>query len=158
MSSLIKERKIRKFYRTFVKGQVKENAYIKGFLKKDESLNKVFLKESCDNEKEYVAIETAYQPIKICKGYTYLEVELITGKTHQIRAHLASIAHPLLGDEKYGDRIWNRSFKDINLPKWQLLHSYRVEFPEMSGEFAELSLKKFVAKEPSFYEPLKSNG
>ena len=157
MNSLIKERKIRKFYRTIVKGNVKESAYIKGFLKKDEKQNKVFLKESCDmkNEKEYVPIETAYRPIFSKDSYTYLEVELITGKTHQIRAHLASIGHPLLGDEKYGDRKWNLEFKKVKLPKWQLLHSYRVEFPEMEGVFEELSNREFVAEEPRLYDVLK---
>ncbi|MBR3602167.1 MAG: RluA family pseudouridine synthase [Lachnospiraceae bacterium] len=155
MNLLIKERKIRKYYRTFVKGKVEKGTYIKGFLKKDEKLNKVFLKESVDNEKDYMPIETAYEPIIYKNGCTYLEVELITGKTHQIRAHLASVGHPLLGDEKYGDKTWNRSFREIKLPKWQLLHSYRIEFPEMDGDFEELSNKKFVAKEPSFYELLK---
>ena len=155
MNLLIKERKIRKFYRTFVKGRIEESAYIKGFLKKDEKLNKVFFKESADNEKDYMPIETAYEPILYKNGCTYLEVELITGKTHQIRAHLASVGHPLLGDEKYGDRDWNRNFKEIKLPKWQLLHSYRVEFPEMNGEFKDLSNKKFIAKEPIIYELLK---
>ena len=155
MNLLIKERKIRKYYRTFVKGKVEKGTYIKGFLKKDEKLNKVFLKESADNEKDYMPIETAYEPIIYKNGFTYLEVELITGKTHQIRAHLASVGHPLLGDEKYGDKTWNRSFREIKLPKWQLLHSYRIEFPEMDGDFEELSNKKFVAKEPSFYELLK---
>lgn len=157
MNSLIKERNVRKFYRTFVKGTIEESAYIKGFLKKDENLNKVFLKENIDAEykQEYVPVETAYRPIFSRNGYTYLEVELITAKTHQIRAHLASIGHPLLGDEKYGDREWNRNFKNVKLPKWQLLHSYRVEFPELEGDFKELSRQEFVAKEPVLYEALK---
>ena len=157
MNAVIKDREIRKFYRTFVKGKVKEKAYIKGYLKKDEKLNKVFLKETCEDKKngEYVLIETSYQPILELEGYTYLEVELITGKTHQIRAHLASIGHPLLGDEKYGDKNWNHSFRKVKLPKWQMLHSYRLEFPKMEGAFAELSEKKFVAKEPKIYELLK---
>ena len=157
MNSLIKERKVRKFYRTFVKGNVEKSAYIKGYLKKDEKNNKVSLKEVLIKEEknDYVPIETAYQPISYGKGYTYLEVELITGKTHQIRAHLASIGHPLLGDEKYGDKEWNRSFKNIKLPKWQLLHSYRLEFPELVGNLEELSEREFVAKEPKVYMLLK---
>lgn len=159
MNALIKERKVRKFYRTFVKGNVEKNAYIKGYLKKDEKKNKVFLIERLteeDKQKGYVSIETAYRPISYGKGYTYLEVELITGKTHQIRAHLASIGHPLLGDEKYGDREWNQSFKNMKLPKWQLLHSYRLEFPELKGEPEELSGKIFMAKEPELYNRLKT--
>lgn len=157
MNSLIKERKVRKFYRTFVKGNVEKSSYIKGYLKKDEKNNKVSLKEVLIKEEknDYVPIETAYQPISYGKGYTYLEVELITGKTHQIRAHLASIGHPLLGDEKYGDKEWNRSFKNIKLPKWQLLHSYRLEFPELVGNLEGLSEREFVAKEPKVYELLK---
>lgn len=157
MNQLIKERKIRKFYRTFVKGEVKEDAYIKGYLMKDEKNNKVSLKQTVsEKEKElYVPIETAYKPISEKAGYTYLEVELITGKTHQIRAHLSSKGHPLLGDEKYGDRNWNKKFVEFKIPKWQLLHSYRVEFPAMKGEFADISNKSFVAKEPEIYERLK---
>lgn len=157
MNALIKERKLRKFYRTFVKGTIKERAYIRGFLKKDEKQNRVFFKETCDaeNKSEYVPIETAYEPLFSKNGYTYLEVELITGKTHQIRAHLASAGHPLLGDEKYGDRKWNLEFKNMKLPKWQLLHSYRVEFPEMKGVFQDISGKEFVACEPEIFEMLK---
>ena len=158
MNYLIKERKLRKFYRTFVKGKVEQKAYIKGYLKKDEKNNKVFLKNiltKSDDPKEYNSIETAYEPIFYGNGYTYLEVELITGKTHQIRAHLSSVKHPLLGDEKYGDREWNRSFSKVKLPKCQLLHSYRLEFPKLEGELKELSERKFVAKEPKLYDELK---
>ena len=157
MNYLIKERKIRKFYRTFVKGEVNEFAHVKGYLMKDETNNKVTLKDSVkEYEKEqYVPIETAYKPINVKNGYTYLEVELITGKTHQIRAHLSSKGHPLLGDEKYGDRKWNSKFDEFKIPKWQLLHSYRVEFPHMDGEFADISGSTFVAKEPEIYNKLK---
>ena len=158
MNALIKERAVRKFYRTFVKGRVEKSAYIKGYLKKDEKSNKVFLKESLakgEEQKDYVSIETAYSPISYGKGYTYLEVELITGKTHQIRAHLSSIGHPLLGDEKYGDRKWNQNFRNSELPKWQLLHSYRLEFPKIAGPLSELSEGVFRAKEPLLYEQLK---
>ena len=159
MNYLIKERKLRKFYRTFVKGKVDDGAYIKGFLKKDEKHNKVFLKNTLtknDEPKEYVPIETAYQPLSFGKDFTYLEVELITGKTHQIRAHLSSIGHPLLGDVKYGNREWNHSFSNVRIPKWQLLHSYRLEFPKLEGILAELSEKEIVAKEPKLYEEIKS--
>ena len=157
MNKLIKDRKVKKYYRTFVKGEVSKAEHIKGYLRKDESTNIVTLKETIkETEKEqYAAIETAYEPISHKRDYTYLEVELITGKTHQIRAHLSSIGHPLLGDGKYGDRNWNQKYKAMQIPNWQLLHSYRIEFPEMDGELADLSEKSFVAWEPAIYEKLK---
>ena len=157
MNRLIKERQLKKFYRTFVKGQIKEGQYLKGFLKKNEETNKVIFKDKITDKQteEFVPIETAYEPVSYQKGYTYLEVELITGKTHQIRAHLAGMGHPLLGDKKYGDRKWNQSMKSLKIPDWQLLHSYRVEFPKMEGVFGELSEKVFVATEPEIYHTLK---
>ena len=160
MNELIKERKIKKYYRTFVKGKVTQGCYIKGYLKKDEARNKVSLQETVTNteKQDYQEIETAYVPITSWNDYTYLEVCLITGKTHQIRAHLASVGHPLLGDEKYGNRKWNASFQHLKLPKWQLLHSYRVEFPTMDEKFADLSNKQFVAKEPEIYKKILKTG
>ncbi len=157
MNCCIKERKLKKYYRTFVKGTIDKKAYLKGYLKKDEAGNKVFLKESISAEeaKEYVPVETAYEPVFCKNGYTYLEVELITGKTHQIRAHLSSVGHPLLGDEKYGDRKWNKQFRSEKLPRHQLLHSYRIEFPKMEGKLQELSQGSFIAKEPEIYEHFK---
>ncbi len=157
MNACIKERDLRKFYRTFVKGKIEKGDYLKGYLKKDELTNRVTLKESIskEEEKEYVCVETAYEPIFYKNGYTYLEVELLTGKTHQIRAHLASIGHPLLGDEKYGDRKWNQSFRDIKIPRHQLLHAYRLEFPALNGKLEALSKRSFIASEPEVYERLK---
>jgi len=73
---------------------------------------------------------------------TLLEVKLITGKPHQIRAHLAGIGHPILGDIKYG----GKAYKGLN---FQLLHSYRLEFPKNLKEpFEELSGKEFTAPLP----------
>lgn len=157
MNVLIKERKLRKFYRTFVKGRVEQGAYLKGYLKKEEKSNKVFFKEKVSEaeSREYVSIETVYEPLEYKDDYTYLEVEIMTGKTHQIRAHLAAAGHPLLGDEKYGDHQWNQSFEGLKLPKHQLLHAYRLEFPVLEGEFKSVSGKVFTAKEPIIYDALK---
>ena len=79
---------------------------------------------------------------------TLLEVELITGKTHQIRIHLASIGHPLLGDYKYGDRGFNDRYKKKYGIKSQLLHAYRLEFPILDGAFEEISGLVLTASPP----------
>jgi 23S rRNA pseudouridine955/2504/2580 synthase len=62
--------------------------------------------------------------------YTLLEVELVTGKPHQIRAHLAGTGHPLIGDFKYGDRAVNRQLQRQFGLEHQLLHACLVEFPD----------------------------
>lgn len=63
-------------------------------------------------------------------GYTGLEVHLITGRSHQIRAHLASIGHPIIGDVKYGDAGTNEQFRRQCKVKSQMLHAYRIVFAD----------------------------
>lgn len=127
LSELIRTRQIQKYYRTVCVGKMEEPALIEGTLKKDERTNKVRISLG---KEEGESIRTAYRPLSSNGTYTLLEVELITGKTHQIRAHLASIGHPLIGDYKYGSReVNNRLKKEYGL-EHQLLHAYRMVFPD----------------------------
>lgn len=148
LGHLIKERKIRKFYRLFVKGSIRQAKTIEGYLYKDELTNKVTVSAVPDKESSY--IKTGYYPLKEVHDMTYVEVELITGKTHQIRAHMASIGHPLLMDPKYGDRTWNEQYKNRWKTSGQLLHAYRLEFPE-TEEILEGDEHIFIAKEPELF-------
>lgn len=128
LSRMLKDRTIRKFYRALVDGAVKEPAYLSGYLKKDEKTNRVMiLKEEAEGASY---IETAYKPVTVKKHVTELEIHLITGRTHQIRAHLASIGHPIIGDMKYGDAGVNQAYYEADHVTHQLLHAYRLEFPD----------------------------
>ncbi len=157
MSELLKNRDLHKFYRLYVKGKVTEPSLIEGYLVKDEKRNTVRISPSPVQDKSSY-IKTKYEPLKIFEDKTLLEVELITGKTHQIRAHLASVGHPLLGDYKYGDKNFNDSYKKKYMIKSQLLHAYRLEFPELDGEFSELSKRIFTARAPQVFYTLEENG
>ncbi|SES08810.1 23S rRNA pseudouridine955/2504/2580 synthase [Butyrivibrio fibrisolvens] len=97
------------------------------------------------NDSSY--IETAYSPVSVNKKWnlTYLEVELRTGKTHQIRAHLSGIGHPIVGDPKYGDEKVNENFKQTYGLKSQLLHCYRLEFPDDEAAFGNIAGMEIVA-------------
>ena len=150
MGELFKERTLKKFYRCLVAGEIKEAQYIKGYLTKDEITNKVSIlsKEVRDS----LPIETAYRPIATNGKVTLLEVHLITGRTHQIRAHLASIGCPIIGDYKYGNRKINDIYKEKYHLESQILHAYRVEFPSLSGELEAISEKHIVALLPQKFE------
>ena len=115
LGAALKERSCKKMYR----------AVVLGYLSKDESSNKVSITNT--ETKDSKPIKTAYKPISH-KGdnFTLLEIHLITGRTHQIRAHLASIGHPILGDNKYGNTIVNKEQK----VRGQLLHAYSIEFAD----------------------------
>lgn len=144
LSEIIKNKNLHKFYRTICVGAITDDILLEGYLKKDSAANRVKITRtkasqasaSADDRDSY--IKTAFHPLKVFDQYTYLEVELFTGKTHQIRAHLSSIGHPVIGDFKYGNAMINNSFRTGFGLKSQLLHAYRVEFPsEMPEKYAD---------------------
>ena len=148
MNALLKTRNLDKYYRTIVSGNLSENIYLKGFLYKDEKKNKVFVKKDDPHDDRYSYIETEIVPVKYNKdaNLTMLEVKLVTGKPHQIRAHLSSIGHPLIGDVKYG----GKTYKGVN---HQLLFCYRVCFPDdMPDEFENIRGREFKTKLPDVYD------
>lgn len=151
LSSVLKDRSLHKYYVCGVKGILKEKQLISGYLKKDEKTNQVTILKK--EEDDALPIRTEYEPIGYANDqYTLLKVTLITGRTHQIRAHLASIGHPLLGDHKYGDAKVNEYVKERYHIRSQMLHSWQMVFPEMEGDFAYLSGKTIEAKWPKEFQ------
>lgn len=150
LSRLFKERALAKYYLCPVVGRIEKKKHIRGFLHKNEKTNKVEIL----NRKipESTAIETEYRPLASGNDMTLLEVHLITGKTHQIRAHLASIGHPVLGDYKYGSRAVNDVYQKRYGLDHQLLHAYRLEMPKLDGPLRNVSEKKFFAEPPELFE------
>ena len=126
-NELIKTKAVSKFYLAVVKGRVEKTGSINAWLYKDEKTNKVTVKDKSFEGAEF--IQTEYEVLDYFKDVTLLLVKLITGKTHQIRAHLSSISHPIIGDYKYGEKSVNERFKREYGIKSQLLHSFRLVYP-----------------------------
>ncbi|MCR5215310.1 MAG: RluA family pseudouridine synthase [Eubacterium sp.] len=131
LSSLLKERSLKKYYMAVVKGNCKASGIHKAYLKKDEKSNKVTISNNFGG-KDSQYIETSIELLKYNskEDISLLRIELITGKSHQIRAHLSYLGYPIIGDLKYGDKTFNNSFRSNFKVSNQLLKAYMVVFPE----------------------------
>lgn len=154
LSGLFHDRMIHKDYLCLVSGILKEEKYIKGYLHKSEKCNKV--KIYANEVPGALPIETRYTPLGNNGRMTLLKVRLITGRTHQIRAHLAGIGHPVAGDGKYGREQQNKRLRERYHLKHQLLHAYQLTFPVIEGKLERLSEKIYRAAVPElFYHIMK---
>lgn len=128
LDDAFKNRTIDKFYLTLVYGtSLPEKAELVAYLKKDEKQSRVYVVN--DKQAGYEKIQTNYRVIQKCDNVSLLEVKLVTGKTHQIRAHLAHVGNFVIGDEKYGDSKINKIFKK----KKQCLWAYKIKFNIKEG-------------------------
>lgn len=125
-SQLFKEKGIKKTYLCLVRGYTEEEGMIDKDLKKDgEGVLQPALTRYTTLEKRSVDREISKYPQS---RFSFLEVEPITGRMHQIRRHLAHLRHPIIGDKRYGDRHYNRYMKEVMEMENLLLHAYRLEF------------------------------
>ena len=156
MSRILKDRSVHKYYRCMVKGRLEGTSHLSGYLVKDHASNQVrILPEAlsgAEDADEAQPVETIWRAIASDGTFTLLEVLLVTGRSHQIRAHLASIGHPVIGDMKYGDPAVNRFCQEHYGVHRQLLHAYRVSFPSLTEPLAHLGHKEFTAPLPKDFE------
>lgn len=146
------DRTMGKYYLCLVDGIVEQPKEIEGWLVKDSGSNQV--RVSAEHTEGSAKIRTGYRPVAAACGLTLMEVHLITGKTHQIRAHLAAEGHPLIGDYKYGNRKINEKFRKKYGLTHQLLHAERLCFPVCSGALSGLSGKVLRAGIPPVFESI----
>ncbi len=149
MNQKLKDREIEKLYLCIAVGIFKKKeALLTDYLEKNEKQNRVYIsKKPNENTK---TIKTKYKVLAEKDGLSLVEAALLTGRTHQIRAHLAYIGHPLLGDGKYGKNEINRKYGF----KYQALYSYKLtfRFTTDSGILEYLNGKSFTAPEIWFTE------
>ncbi len=156
ISKVIRENTLRKEYAALVDGLLPASGEIEGYLLKDEKLNRVtFFKEPVPGAKYS---KTVYCRTAAGNGRSIARAELITGRTHQLRAHFASIGHPIVGDRKYGGTTSeqktahsSKSIGQLSGLKGQCLTCVRITFPEMQGALAALSKRSFSCRIPDYY-------
>lgn len=153
LNEMIKQRHcIEKEYVTITTGQLDRKQELVGYIKKlpDEARVRFVPKE----EKGALMMKTIVTPVLYNQDYSLVKVKLVTGRMHQIRIHLASINHPIIGDRKYGDFNANKTVKaQFNLNN-QLLHAYRIKFVKTWSDLDYLQDKEIVAPLPAEFEAI----
>ncbi len=145
-------RHISKYYLTIVSGCFENQMTIDSDLVKDTRSNTVSLASGTEG-KSALTIVRPYEP---GRDFSIVEIELVTGRTHQIRVHLSEHGFPLIGDPKYGDPDVNRRVERSFGLTTQLLHAYRLEFSDMPGILSYLDGKTVKADLPPDFRRIQS--
>lgn len=136
LSGIIKSRDVKKHYLTVTCGEIEDGVY-EAYLKKDTSLNKVSIRRN--NAQGFLRIATGVHVLSRAGKYALCDIDLLTGRTHQIRSHLAWLGAPVIGDVKYGDRELAAILRKETGLKHQFLHAERIIFPTVQGDFSYIS-------------------
>lgn len=154
LNEAIREREIEKYYMALVKGRIKDGIY-KGYILKNEDSNisKVY-SERVPNSKE-IAMEV--KTLQSCGTFSHIEINLLTGRSHQLRAHLASLGNPIVGDSKYGDRKLNSFFVNRYGLDYQFLYAYKVIFKSDSDELRYMKNKTIAESLPPVLKKIKND-
>lgn len=154
LNRLIRERNsISKYYLTIVRGHMKEELHLVDKMVKDRESNTVSVMPQ--ESKDGLVMETIARPLEYSNGYTLVEVKIITGRTHQIRAHLAKEGFPIIGDAKYGDRRTNDIIRKKYGWSTQLLHAYKLSFEGCRGNLEYLNGKTVTSQLPVDFARIK---
>lgn len=156
LNEMIKKRHhIEKTYLTICSGCLREKKELVGYVKKLENEDRVQFVRKDDPDALYM--KTIVHPLRYTDRFTLLQVQIVTGRMHQIRIHLAGISHPVIGDRKYGDFQLNRQLKRQFGLEHQLLHAYKIRFADPFGSLAYLKGKEIICDVPEQFRQIEKS-
>ena len=142
---------IEKHYLTLVVGDIEQDGEVNAPLRKSYERRKIVVAPLNSGAKPAL---TKYHVLEKYKDYTLLDVQILTGRTHQIRAHMSYIRHHVVGDVKYGDYKVNNIFKREFGFENQFLHAFKLKFLDVKGPLNYLKNKEFSADIPTELEEI----
>lgn len=152
INEMIRDRKIKKYYRSLVKGRIKSREF-NAYLQKDEVNNMSEISKKFTEGSKAIAMNVE---VEDSVGlFTYVEIELITGRSHQLRAHLAYLGNPIIGDKKYGDKEINNYFDNKFGLQFQFLYAYKLEFNNCPEQLSYLENKVITEALPPIFKKIK---
>lgn len=154
LNEMIRERRLKKYYIALVKNRIKDGIY-EAYILKNENTNisdvydkpKIGAKHICMNVKN----------IQSCGTFSLIEIELITGRSHQLRAHLSHLGNPIVGDDKYGDKKVNNFFNNKYALKYQYLYSYKLIFKNCTEDLKYMENKTIIESLPPIFKKIKKD-
>ncbi|KGK87541.1 RluA family pseudouridine synthase [Clostridium sp. HMP27] len=155
LNEMIRERDIKKYYEALVAGRIKDGIY-EGYILKNEDSNisKVYTKEVPNSKKIAMEVKT----IQSCGTFSFIEIDLITGRSHQLRAHLSELGNPIVGDVKYSkDSKLNSFFNNKYGLNYQYLYAYKVIFKNCKDKLAYMENKTIAETLPPVLKKIKND-
>jgi 23S rRNA pseudouridine955/2504/2580 synthase len=154
MNEMMRERKIEKFYQALVKGRIKDG-YYEAYISKTQDSNISTIHET--EQRGFKKIAMNVKTIESCGSFSLVELELLTGRSHQLRAHLAHLGNPIIGDLKYGERKLNNFFVNKYGLDYQFLYAYKLIFRDCPERFAYLENKTIAVALPPILKKIKTD-
>lgn len=154
INEAIRDDEVKKYYYTLAKGRVKEGLY-EGYIVKNPETNisTVYDKEVKNSKRIAMDVKV----VETNGAYSFLEINLITGRSHQIRAHLAHVGNPIIGDNKYGDKKLNSFFDSKYGLNYQYLYAYKLNFRKIKGKLGYLDNKTIAVALPPLFKKIKQD-
>jgi len=154
LNEMVRDRKVQKYYMALVQGKLKDGRY-DAYISKDESqnLSKIYNEGGADRKKISMEVKT----LETVGSYSLLDIELITGRSHQLRAHLSHLGNPIVGDSKYGDKKLNSFFNNKYGVNYQFLYAYKLIFRDCPEKIKYMENKTIAESLPPVLKKIKND-
>ncbi|MFD3156394.1 RluA family pseudouridine synthase [Haloimpatiens sp. FM7330] len=154
LNEMIRERKTKKYYVALVVGRIKDGIY-EAYISKDEqnNISKVYDTEAYNTKKIAMSVKT----LESVGSYSFIEIDLLTGRSHQLRAHLSYLGNPIVGDFKYGNNKLNSYFENKYGLGYQFLYAYKLIFKECFDKLKYMENKTISESLPPIFKKIKKD-